>query len=39
MHAAASYETYKRAWIDANPDATPEQYQAAMRDLARKAGL
>jgi hypothetical protein len=29
----------KRQWLTAHPDATPEQYLAAMRELARKAGL
>ena len=26
----------KRAWIDANPTATPEQYEAAMKSLAKQ---
>lgn len=39
MTPAQRYEAAKRAWIAAHPEATPEQYQAAMRELARKAGL
>lgn len=37
--AYGAYEFEKRAWVDANPDATPEQYQKAMRDLAKKCGV
>lgn len=33
------YEAAKIAWIATHPDATPEQYQAAMRELARRVGL
>lgn len=33
------YEAAKVVWIATHPDATPEEYQAAMRELARKAGL
>jgi hypothetical protein len=33
------YEALKSAWIKANPQATPQQYQQAMRRLARKAGV
>ena len=31
-----AYEAAKRAWIDANPTATPEQYEAAMKALAKQ---
>ena len=31
-----AYEAAKRAWIDANPGATPEQYKAAMKSLAKQ---
>lgn len=34
-----SYEAAKRAWIAAHPDATPEQYDAAMREIARRYGV
>jgi hypothetical protein len=34
-----AYEAAKRAWIAANPDATPEQYDAAMRAIADRLGI
>lgn len=34
-----AYEAAKRAWIDAHPDATPEQYDAAMRAIAKRMGV
>lgn len=34
-----AYESAKRAWIAANPGATPEQYDAAMRALAKRYGI
>ena len=34
-----AYEAAKRAWIEANPDATPEQYEAAMRAIAERHGV
>ena len=34
-----AYEAAKRAWIDANPGATPEQYETAMRAIARRYGV
>ena len=34
-----AYEAAKRAWIDANPGATAEQYEAAMRAIARRYGV
>ena len=34
-----AYEAAKRAWIDANPTATPEQYSAAMRAIAERHGV
>ena len=34
-----AYEAAKRAWIDANPGATPEQYAEAMRAIARRYGV
>lgn len=39
MTPAQRYEAAKRAWIAEHPDASPDQYQAAMIELARKAGL
>ena len=35
----AAYESAKRAWIAANPGATPEQYAEAMRAIARRYGV
>ena len=34
-----AYEAAKRAWIAANPNATPEQYDAAMRAIAERLGV
>lgn len=34
-----AYEAAKRAWIAAHPDATPEQYDAAMREIAARLGV
>lgn len=39
MTASQRYEAAKVVWIATHPDATPEQYQAAMRELARRVGL
>jgi hypothetical protein len=39
MNKVAIYEMLKRQWIAQNPNATPAEYQAAMIELARKAGL
>ena len=35
----ARYEQMKRQWIAAHPQATPQQYEAAMRAIARKCGV
>ena len=34
-----AYEAAKRAWIDANPGATPEQYAEAMHAIAKRLGI
>ena len=33
------YEQAKQAWAMLNPEATPQQYQKAMTDLARRFGV
>jgi hypothetical protein len=33
------YESEKRAWLNAHPDATPDQIEAAFRAIARKLGV
>lgn len=33
------YEAEKARWIDQHPEATPQEYQAAMREIARKVGV
>lgn len=35
----AAYETAKRAWIAANPNATAQQYETAMRAIATRCGV
>jgi len=34
----AMYEAKKAGWVKANPDATPPEYEAAMRAIARECG-
>lgn len=36
MQKYAYYEAAKQVWIRTNPEATPEQYEAAMRAIAKK---
>jgi hypothetical protein len=33
------YEIYKQDWINKNPNATPQEYQSAMRKIAKRAGI
>lgn len=33
------YEAMKQRWIAANPEATRQQYEKAMRDIAKKVGI
>lgn len=33
------YEAMKAAWIACHPDATPAEYQAAMKKIARECGV
>lgn len=33
------YEAAKRDWTRTNPEATPEEYQKAMRRIAKELGL
>jgi hypothetical protein len=33
------YEAMKRAWIRANPGATPAQYDAAIAAIVKKCGV
>lgn len=35
----ARYESQKMTWTCANPGATPEQYEQAMRAIARACGV
>jgi hypothetical protein len=35
----AAYEAAKRSWANANQGATAEQYEAAMREIARRYGI
>ena len=37
--AHQSYEAEKYKWVSANPAATPDQYQAAMRRIAKFCGV
>ena len=34
-----AYEAAKRQWIAANPAATPEEYEKAIRMLAKRYGI
>lgn len=33
------YEADKQAWALANPNATPQEYEAAMQAIAKQAGI
>ena len=35
----ASYDRQKAAWIAANPQASPRDYEAAMRRIAKDCGV
>lgn len=37
--ALGTYERLKQDWTYANPQATPEEYQRAMRLIAQEAGI
>ena len=37
--AHAEYERRKADWVRANPEATPQEYQAAMTRIARECGI
>jgi len=37
--AYAAYERMKADWVRANPEATPQEYQAAMRRIAMECGI
>ncbi len=39
MSPIEQYERSKREWQEANPHASPEEYQDAMKDLAEEAGV
>lgn len=39
MSAYAAYEQQKAAWLRANPEATPEQIEAAFIKIARELGI
>lgn len=34
-----SYERLKREWIDKHPEASPREYEQAMRRIARECGV
>lgn len=34
-----AYESAKRAWVAANPSASPAEYEKAMRAIARRYGV
>lgn len=35
----AEYERRKAEWVARNPDATPQQYQQAMKRIAKELGI
>lgn len=39
MNNYEKYEAMKRDWVQANPSATNEEYQNAMRRIAAKCGV
>lgn len=38
-HRLQDYEWFKSRWIKEHPNATPEEYQRAMIELAKRLGL
>jgi hypothetical protein len=39
MNGHEKYEVMKQGWISDNPNATPQEYQTAMRRIAEKCGI
>jgi hypothetical protein len=39
MNPYLEYERRKAEWVRKNPDASPEEYQAAMTAIARRVGI
>jgi len=39
MNPYVKYEQLKKEWIAANPNATNQEYQVAMRRIAQKCGV
>lgn len=39
MTAYQRYEATKAAWVQLHPDATPEQYEAAMQRISAECGV
>lgn len=39
FHQYASYQLAKNEWVKQHPEATPEQYEEAMKALARNFGI
>jgi hypothetical protein len=39
MSAFNEYEIQKASWIRSNPNATPQEYQQAMRLIAKRCGV
>jgi len=39
MYSYAEYERKKADWVQANPEATPQEYQTAMRRIALECGV
>ena len=38
-NAWQAFSQAKRRWVESNPSATPEQYEAAMQALAQRFGV
>lgn len=39
MNSYQKYESLKAEWVKANPDATNQEYEAAMRRIASQCGV
>lgn len=39
MLSIFKYESLKSAWINAHPESTPAEYEAAMREIAQEVGI
>jgi hypothetical protein len=37
-HVSQQYEQLKTEWVEAHPEATPQEYERAIREIAQRIG-